>query len=153
MHASPVRPSHDPHDPSGVESSRLYDQMLAVRAQVIALRQDVAELRRQLSALYDLVAQRVRPPDTPDGTPGSERPAVAALTEEIVAACARDVVAVLREAGRPLTLLEILNELVRRQLSWRENTVRHALDELLDRGTIARTDSQRPDHFEMVAAR
>jgi hypothetical protein len=148
-HQSP--PSFTPQDIPVPDGRALYDQLLALRAQVIALRQDVGDLRRQLSAVYNLVSERFPARETPPPSPAATAPPAAALTEEIVAACSRDVVQVLREASRPLTTLEILAGLVQQQLSWRENTVRHAIHELIDRGRVAATGANRPDHYELVA--
>jgi Fe2+ or Zn2+ uptake regulation protein len=72
--------------------------------------------------------------------------------ERIVTSCARDIVRVLEEVGHPLTTLEILEELVHRHLSWRENTVRHALDLLLDQGAISDTANIRPHSYGLKGA-
>jgi hypothetical protein len=72
-----------------------------------------------------------------------------APTAEVLAHCARDLVGVLHAAGHPLTMLEILDELVRRRLSWRENVVRHALLELLDQGTVREASDIRPHSYAL----
>jgi hypothetical protein len=63
--------------------------------------------------------------------------------------CACDVVRVLREVGRPLGTLEILEELAVRHLTWRESTVRHVLADLANEGIVR--EGQRPMSYCLVS--
>lgn len=115
------------------DPSTVAEQLAVLDRQVLALQEQLAEIRQQLSGL----ARQVGP--LLEGSAAAARaaePTAQDLASEVLADCAHDIVRVLHEVGRPLTPLEILDELVRRQLRWRENTVRHTLAELLDRGLV-----------------
>ncbi|HEX5272275.1 MAG TPA: hypothetical protein VFW33_17380, partial [Gemmataceae bacterium] len=114
----------------------------------------VAELRRQMAALDEQVAAVNR-----------QQEAVRAALEQLLARfpelgqaapsgsstpprqCADDVVRVLREVGRPLGPLEILEELAVRHLTWRESTVRHVLADLVNEGIVR--GGQRPMSYSL----
>lgn len=64
-------------------------------------------------------------------------------------ACTRAVVDVLREAGHPLTLLDLLDDLGHHYRGWTSSTVRHTLAELIDRGVIVVRRDQRPCGYEL----
>ena len=62
--------------------------------------------------------------------------------------CAGDVLRVLREVGRPLGTLEILEEMAARHLSWRESTVRHVLADLKEEGVVR--EGKRPMSYSLA---
>jgi predicted transcriptional regulator len=81
------------------------------------------------------------PSDTRPVNPTS-LPAVRA--DRVRLACGRAIVSVLREAGRPLTVLDLLDDLGRHYRGWTSSTVRHTLAELAERGVVAVRRDQRP---------
>ncbi len=124
-------------EPTAEQFQAIREQLAALQEQLVSLQQQVNDLRSLITSLvkqWPGGRQTVSPP--PQTTPPA--------TKDVLAACGRDVVLVLREAGGPLTLSEILDSLVHRHLSWRENTVRHALDELKDDRVVEDASSRRP---------
>jgi len=112
-------------------------QMTALEEQLTAVNQQQAELR---AALHQLLAR------FPDAGPGVDTGAAEPLHQR----CAEDLVRVLREAGRPLGTLEILEEMAARHLSWRESTVRHVLADLKNEGIVREGESERPRSYVLV---
>ncbi len=116
----------------------------------------VAELRRQLAALDEQVAAIVRqqanlrtalsqlvarfPELAQAAEPGGATPPLRQ--------CAADVLRVLREVGRPLGTLELLEELALRHLGWRESTVRHVLADLANEGVVR--EGKRPMSYSLA---
>ena len=80
----------------------------------------------------------------PDVAPGGE---AGLAGEPLHQRCAGDVVRVLREVGRPLGTLEILEEMAARHLSSRESTVRHVLADLKNEGIVREGESERPRSY------
>jgi hypothetical protein len=108
-------------------AAELRQRMAALEEQIAAVSRQQATLRaalNQLLARFPELAQAAEP-----GQPSLRQ-------------CADDVVRVLREVGRPLGPLEILEELAIRHLSWRESTVRHVLADLTNEGVVR--EGQRP---------
>ncbi len=112
-------------------------------AALASLREQIADLEGQLTeltrhqqalrtALDDLRAR------LPKGEPHSD-PALGH--------CARDVVRLLRGAGRPLTALELLEEMATHRLNWREGTVRHVLADLTAEGVLREGHGLRPRSY------
>lgn len=69
--------------------------------------------------------------------------------------CTRAILALLREAGRPLTksrLIELLDEGARggRWEDWSESTINRRLAELMDDGTITNPDDARPRGYRLA---
>lgn len=108
------------------ENSRVAEQLSAIRQQLAVIEDQLAAIREQQQVLQALVA----------GPPAPPALEASLAAPSIVADCGRDVVLVLREAARPLTTLELMDELVHRRLRWRENTVLHALTELVDQRRV-----------------
>ncbi len=119
------------------DHSDLLEHVLVVHRQLAALTEQVAALNEQQKALSALVSRLPFSPASEQQTQEAAGPASSPLAQQTLADCARDVVRVLREAGHPLTTLEILDLLVNRQLRWRESTVTHALADLTDHGVVA----------------
>jgi hypothetical protein len=129
-----------------------------VAQQLAAIRQQLASLGRQLAALTEqhkqlaAVVSQAWPrraegkpagaPEHPPGVPG----------RETIAQCGQDILRVLREVGRPLTTLEILEELVHRHLSWRESTVSHTLADLVAEGLVQDTNGHGPRRHGLAKA-
>jgi hypothetical protein len=111
--------------------------MAVLEEQLAAVNQQQAELR---TALHQLLA---RFPEA-----GSGGDTIAA--EPLLQRCAEDVVRILREAGRPLGALEILEEMAARHLSWRESTVRHVLADLANEGIVREGESERPRSYVLA---
>jgi hypothetical protein len=107
-------------------------RMAVLEEQLAAVNQQQAALR---AALHQLLAH------FPEGTAGAETGAAA---EPLLQRCAGDVMRVLREVGRPLGTLEILEEMATRHLTWRESTVRHVLADLTNEGMVREGDGERP---------
>jgi hypothetical protein len=113
-----------------------------------AIRSQLAEVHQQLAAIHEqqrlLCALLGAPGPAPaEGEAGATLPG-----QETLADCARDLLRVLREVGRPLTMLELLDELVRRQLRWRESTVSHALVVLQDHAQVRPTGEGGSHRYE-----
>jgi hypothetical protein len=120
-------------------------ELTAIRRQLGALGQELAELKRRHEELTAVVQQtflhhQEKSADHPHGPPA----------REVLARCGQDIVRVLREVGRPLTTLEILDELVHRHLNWRESTVSHTLAELMDQGLVQDKTSEGPRRHMLV---
>jgi hypothetical protein len=64
-------------------------------------------------------------------------------------ACTRAVLHELREAGHPLTLLDLLDALGHHYRGWTSSAVRHTLAELTDRGVIVVRRDQLPCGYEL----
>jgi hypothetical protein len=118
----------------------LRQQMAALEEQVAAINQQQAALR---ASLNHLLARSAEP------APAAER---VATGQPQLPSCADDVVRVLREVGRPLGTLEILEELATRHLSWRESTVRHALADLKNEGVVREGDGERQLSYSLAHA-
>ena len=100
-------------------------QMAALEEQLAAVNQQQAELRTTLNRLLERFPEAGRVLDNASAEPLHRR-------------FAGDVVRVLREVGRPLGTLEILEEMAARHLSSRESTVRHVLADLKNEGMCAK---------------
>jgi hypothetical protein len=127
-------------------------QLRVIGQQLASLREQLAELQRRQTALYDELAPVLRKPEKPDYVQPADSLPAAGETEDVLARCAQDVVHVLHEAGHPLTVPEILDGLVHRRLSWRENVVRHTLDALRDHGVVTDTSHLRPHSYGLQPA-
>jgi hypothetical protein len=115
-----------------------------LRRQIAALDEQVAAVNRQQAALRAALNQLLaRFPEAGQAAePGGAGPP--ALRQ-----CAADVLRVLREVGRPLGTLEILEEMATRHLGWRESTVRHVLADLVNEGIVR--EGQRPMSYSLTA--
>jgi hypothetical protein len=111
-----------------------------LRRQMASLEEQVAVVNRQQTALRAALDQLLA--RFPELTP-AERGA----TSPPLRQCAADVVRVLREVGRPLGTLEILEELATRHLTWRESTVRHVLADLVNEGIVR--EGKRPMSYSL----
>jgi hypothetical protein len=135
------------------DNSNLVKHLEAIDHQLAALQEQLAALCEQHKTLCAVVQQR------PFLTGPAEQSAAAASevapgpAQETLAECARDIVRVLREAGHPLTTLEILEQLVGQQLRWRESTAAHALVELVDHGVVATTGENGAHHYRLATPR
>ena len=110
-------------------------ELAAIRQQLALVGQQLAGLLEQQKELAALVTNALpRRPEARGTEPTEHTPGPP--VREVVARCGQDILRVLREVGRPLTTLEILDELVQRHLSWRESTVSHTLAALRDQGVI-----------------
>jgi hypothetical protein len=125
------------------------EQLTLLREQLDAVQAKLAALGEQHDEISALLHECLHGSQT---TRQGEEPVPApppADAQAVLADCAQDIVRVLHEVGHPLTTLEILEELVRRHASWRENTVRHALTELLDKGVITVTGDTGPYSYQL----
>jgi hypothetical protein len=113
-------------------------RMAILEEQLAAVNQKQTELR---AALAQVLAR------FPEAGQAAEMDAGG---QPLLQRCADDVVRVLREAGRPLGTLEILDEMTARHLSWRESTVRHVLADLKNDGVIRDGDGERPRSYSLV---
>jgi hypothetical protein len=125
--------------PTADALAALGKQMAALEEQIAAVCRQQASLR---AALADLQAR------FPEAGPPAE--AATAPDDPALQQCARDVVRVLREVGRPLTPLEILEEMATRHLGWRESAVRHVLADLTSDGVLAEGAGARPRTYALV---
>jgi hypothetical protein len=116
-------------------AAELRRRMAALEEQLAAVNRQQTELR---AALNQLLARFPEPAHTEAGGAGPP-----ALRQ-----CAADVLRVLREVGRPLGTLEILDEMATRHLGWRESTVRHVLADLVNEGIVR--EGQRPMSYSLV---
>jgi hypothetical protein len=117
----------------------LRQQMAALEEHVAAINQQQASLRASLNHLLAHLAE-----------PGPTAETGATTGQPQLRSCADDVVRVLREVGRPLGTLEILEEMANRHLSWRESTVRHALADLKSDGIVREGDGQRAMSYSLA---
>jgi hypothetical protein len=129
----------------------LVGQLHGLRQQLTVLQEQLEILRQQQAALAARLDQALQALPFGEEAKAVTGPQIIP-TERIVARCAHDVRGVLQTLGQPLTLPEILDELVRRHLTWRENVVRHALDELLDHGEVVDTGHIRPHSYALQAS-
>ena len=108
------------------------EELKAIRLQLVLLSQQISALReehRELAAFVNEAGprrQEAKGADHPHTVPA----------QEVLLRCGQDILRVLREVGRPLTTLEILDELVHRHSSWRESAVSHTLAELSAQGLV-----------------
>jgi multidrug efflux pump subunit AcrA (membrane-fusion protein) len=115
-----------------------------LRRQMSALEEQVAAINRQQAALRAALNQVLaRFPDLGHAADAG------APCQPPLRQCAADVVRVLREVGRPLGTLEILEELATRHLGWRESTVRHVLADLVNEGIVR--EGQRPMSYSLTS--
>jgi hypothetical protein len=132
-----------------LDEPRLVEQLQAIRQLLAALNDQLAVVTERQQTLFEMF-RRLQPAGR-DGRSPEETAGTPAATpgQEVVAGCAQDILAVLREVGRPLTRLEVLEELVRRQLRWRENTVSHALVHLTEHGLVDETRDGGPHRYRL----
>jgi hypothetical protein len=110
--------------------AEIHEQLAFLARQLAALSDQQMEL---IALVHDAITHKTQEGTAPAGPP--QDPAI----HDVLVRCGQDIVRVLGDVGRPLTTLEILDELVHRHLSWRESTVSHALAELGDQGRIVET--------------
>jgi hypothetical protein len=138
-----VPPSGGRTDPP--EAADTAATLASLRRQMAALEEQLAAVNRQQTALRaalnQLLARFPEPAQAADaggvGEPSLQR-------------CAGDIVRVLREVGRPLGALEILEAMAARHLSWRESTVRHALADLKNEGVVREGDGERSLSYSLA---
>jgi len=128
----------------------LGEHLVVIRRQLAAIQEQLAAMSERHKQLCALVAQ-LRPRPAEGDRPAEADPAVPG--QLVLAACARDIQSVLQEAGHPLTMLEILEALVHRQLPWRESTVSHALADLSDHGLVKGSGDSGPFRYGLAAGR
>jgi hypothetical protein len=116
----------------------LRQQMAVLDEQLAAVNRQQAELRMALNHLL------ARFPESGAAVEAS------GTAQPLIQRCAGDVVRLLREIGRPLGTLEILEEMASRHLSWRESTVRHVLADLKNEGIVREGDGQRPLSYSLT---
>jgi hypothetical protein len=121
-----------------VENARVAEQLSAIRQQLALIEDQLAAIREQQQVLQALVAP------TPAAAP--------ALSQSVLADCGHDVVQVLHEVARPLTTLELMDELVHRRMRWRENTVLRALTELVDQHRVIEVKDNGAHTYHVAAA-
>jgi hypothetical protein len=125
--------------------------------QLAAIRQELAVQSQQLTALFDqqkeLAALVGRLLPLRGGEPAAEpvEHHAAVPGREILARCGQDLLRVLREVGRPLTTLEILDALVQRHRSWPESTVSHTLADLKDQGLVCDSGGSGPHRHRLMS--
>ncbi len=127
------------------EADSTAETLAALRQQLAALEDQLAAVNRQQAALRAALNHLlVRFPEAgqPVEPGGAGQP--------MLQRCANDVVRVLREVGRPLGTLEILEEMAVRHLSWRESMVRHALADLKNEGIVREGEGQRPLSYSLT---
>ena len=127
------------------EASGTAETLASLRQQMAALEEQLAAVNQQQAALRAALNQILArfPEAGQAGEPG-------AAGRPMLQRCADDVVRVLREVGRPLGTLEILDELAARHLSWRESTVRHVLADLKNEGVVREGDGERSLSYSLV---
>jgi hypothetical protein len=123
------------------------ETLAGLRQQMLALEEQLAIVHQQQAALRTAINQLLArfPEAEPVAGPSGVAP-------PLLQRCAEDVLRVLREVGRPLGTLEILEEMALRHLSWRESTVRHALADLKNEGVVREGDGERPRSYSLVRA-
>jgi hypothetical protein len=141
---SGVTTSHD------LEPRNLAEQLAGIQAELTQLREEVALVRKHQETIAALLTSVLR--GTAEAQLHSERPLhpVVMPAEDVLANCARDVLRVFREYARPLTTPELLEGLVQRHFGWRENIVRHALDELVAKGVLRETNDGGPHRYQLI---
>jgi hypothetical protein len=126
------------------DAATLAATIASLRRQLAALEEQLAAVTRQQAALRAslnlLVAQCPECGPADNGVAG----------EPTLRHCAEDIIRVLREVGRPLGALEILDELAARHLSWRESTVRHVLADLKNDGVVREGDAGRSLSYSLA---
>jgi hypothetical protein len=121
-----------------------------VPAQLTAIREQLAAIHEQLIAIHTLLARLLQDPTAEAHLRAAVSHSAGAQGIGTLASCMRDIVRVLQEVGHPLTILEILDEMVHRQLRWRENTVRHALADMQDKSVVRDTSAIRPHSYDLT---
>jgi hypothetical protein len=130
-------PRGQPTSPDAREAATVAAEL---RQKIAALEEQIAAINRQQTALRAALHQLLgRFPELGQAA----EPAPPPLRQ-----CAADVVRVLREVGRPLGTVEILEELANRHLSWRESTVRHVLADLMNEVIVR--EGQRPMSYGLA---
>jgi hypothetical protein len=128
------------------------EQLRAIREQLARLHQQLELVAQRQQLLFDLVS-RSQPAAAATRKPAETADHLAAVpAQEVLAECAQDLLRVFREVGHPLTTLEILEELVRRQLRWRESTVSHTLAYLTDHGLVRSSGNASPHRYQLQPA-
>jgi hypothetical protein len=122
------------------------ETITALRQQMAVLEEQLAAVNREQSALRATLDQLLA--RLPEASHGTDVTAGSPMLQR----CAGDVLRVLREVGRPLGTLEILEEMAVRHLSWRESTVRHVLADLKNEGVLREGDGQRPMSYSLAGA-
>jgi hypothetical protein len=91
-------------------------------------------------------------PTTSDLVPATEplQPCPNTAADEVRRVCARLILDVLREADRPLTVLDILDDLGHNYRGWTSSAVRHTLAELVDLGVVAVRRDLRPCGYALA---
>jgi hypothetical protein len=121
------------------------DSIASLQRQMAALEEQLAVIGRQQAALRAslnlLLAQVLE--TAPQAENGVQ-------SEPTLQRCADDIVRVLREVGRPLGTLEILDELAARHLTWRESTVRHVLADLKNDGAVREGEAGRSLSYSLA---
>ncbi len=75
----------------------------------------------------------------------------AADADRVRCSCAGAIVQVLQGAPRPLSALELLDELGHRYRGWTSGLARHTLAELVDRGVVTERRDLRPCSYALTA--
>jgi hypothetical protein len=134
--------------PAGAEPDNSIATLAALRREMATLEEQLAAVSRRQAALRAALDHLLaRFPEAGQPIDPSE------AGQPTLQRCAADVLRVLGESGRPLGTLEILEELAVRHLSWRENTVRHALAELKNEGVVREGERQRPLSYSLAPPR
>lgn len=130
--------------PEMIDLRDLRSLLERLQTELNALRRQVDEFQEQHTAALAFL-QRFQ-----EGREIQEREQPQPIDEHPLARCAHDVVQILRDAGKPLTTLEILDALVQHHRSWRESMVRHVIEDLRDRGIIEDTSQIRPYSYALA---
>src|SRR5437879_5502239 len=98
--------------------AQMAEQIASLREQVAVLQEQLVAIHGQVAAIHALLVGVVGDSATAQCHLAGYRPANGGRspTEEVLARCGQDVVRVLRESTQPLTVLEMLDEMVRRQM-------------------------------------
>jgi hypothetical protein len=83
---------------------------------------------------------------------GTPLPGPSGSADEIRRSCSQAILQVLCNADRPLTTLDILDELGHRYHCWTSSTVRHTLADLVERGLLIERRDLRPHCYEPASA-
>ena len=132
------------------ETNDLLDQLTAIRQELAFQGQQLAALFDQQKELAALVA-RLLASQGEESAAGPVEHHTTLPVRETLARCGQDLLCVLREVGRPLTTLEILDELVHRRRSWPESTVSHTLADLKDQGLVCNSAGGGPHRHCLVS--